>query len=334
MARAPFESGPLVDDGGQPGTTGGRTFQEILRLIEEQYGDIDDIFAVNPELQKLITEAFTKKWTSQRFYNAVTTTDWFKQTAQKLQQRGFYKRIYDDLTKDIAKNDPDRKNKIKAVAGSTEYFRGLDSFEAQLEQDLTEKGIKYTPEQLSSWAEELYSLGYEDDKNFISRFLNRKIAYSPTTAPGGTAADNLAILREYASDMGLNLERDYASSLTDWLQRLDRGESVQVFKDLIRDQVASTEGAYVGDLVKRGLTLKEIYQPYKQLMASTLELSPEEIKLDDPFLRSAISPDGQLNLYDWKKRLRSDKRWEYTQAAREDVYANVYKILSDFGFTG
>lgn len=333
MAK-PGEGGPLVDDGGTMGGAGGRTFQEILRLIEEQYGDIDDIFAVNPELQKVLTEAFTKKWSAQRFYNAVTTTNWFKQTAQKLQQRGFYKRIYDDLTKDIAKNDPDRKNKIRAAAGNTEYFRGLDSLEADLERELTSKGIKYTPEQLSTWAEELYSQGFEGDQAFINRFLNRKITFTPGQAPGGEAADNLAILREYAADMGLNLERDYASSLGDWLQRLDRGESVQVFKDLIRDQVASTNGKYIGDLISRGLTLKEVYQPYKQLMASTLELSPEEIKLDDPFLRSAISPDGQLNLYDWKKRLRADKRWEYTEAAREDVYANVYKILSDFGFTG
>ncbi len=169
--------------------------------------------------------------------------------------------------------------------------------------------------------------------SFIDRCLNRKITFG-VGAPAGTAAENIATLREYARDMGLDLERDYKSSLSDWLQRLDRGESIQVFKDLIRDNVAATEGKVTGDLVKRGLTLKEIYQPYKTLMASTLELSPEEIQLNDPLLRSAISQDGQLNLFDWKKRLRTDKRWEFTEAAREDVYANTYKILRDFGFTG
>lgn len=328
----PRPVGPAVLDGG--GAGGSRTIDEILRLMEAEYGDIDDIFTVNDELRALLEKAFNEKWKAERFYNSVTTTNWFKENNDKLRQRGYYKRIYDDLTKDIAKDDPKRKDKIKKVAGNTEYFRGLDSLEADLEKQLTEKGIAYTPEQLSTWAEELYSQGYEGDKNFIARFLNRKIAFTPGQAPGGEAADNIATLRDYAADMGLDLERDYASSLGDWLQRLDRGESVQVFKDLIRDQVASTEGAYVGDLIKRGLTLKEIYQPYKQLMASTLELSPDEIKLNDQFLRSAIGPEGQSNLYDWKKRLRSDKRWEYTEAAREDVYANVYKILQDFGFTG
>lgn len=333
MARA-YEGGPLVDDGGNTPNKVSRTFEEILRLMEQEYGDIDDIFATNPELQKLLEEAFTQKWTAQRFYNSVTTTNWFKQNAEKIQQRGYYKRIYDDLTKDIAKDDPKRKDKIRAAAGNTEYFRGLDSFEADLEQRLTEKGIAYTPEQLSMWAEEIYNSANEKDNNFIDRFLNRKITFSGQVRPGGEAADNLAILREYANDMGLNLERDYASSLTDWLQRLDRGESVQVFKDIIRDQVAMTSGKYVGDFLSRGLTLKELYQPYKQLMASTLEINPEEIGLDDEMLRSAIGPEGQSNLYDWKKRLRADKRWEFTEAAREDVYANVYKILRDFGFTG
>ena len=31
------------------------------------------------------------------------------------------------------------------------------------------------------------------------------------------------------------------------------------------------------------------------------------------------------NLFDWKKRLRTDKRWEFTETAREEVYANTYK---------
>ena len=328
-----MESGPLLDDGGALDGVAKKTIEEIFRLVEAEYGDIDDIFATDPELQKLLIDAYQNKYTARRFYDAVTLTKWFKSNAEAIQKRGFYKRIYDDLTKDIDRKDPDYKEKVRKVAGDSEYFRGLDSFEAELEQTLTEKGIKYTPEQLSSWAEEIYKSANERNKSFIDRFLNRKITFG-VGAPAGAAADNIAILREYAADMGLNLERDYASSLTDWLQRLDRGESVQVFKDLIRDQVATTEGKYLGDFISRGLTLKEIYQPYKQVMASILEINPEEIKLDDPFLRSAISPDGQLNLYDWKKRLRQDDRWQYTEAAREDVYANVYKILKDFGFTG
>jgi hypothetical protein len=327
------ESGILVDDGGTLGGVANKTIEEIFRLVEEEYGDIDDIFATDPELQKLLVDAFQGKFTPQRFFNAVTLTNWFKSNAESVQKRGFYKRIYEDLTKGLDRKDPNYKENARKVAGDTEYFRGLDSFEAELEKTLTEKGIKYTPGQLSSWAEEIYKNANEKNTNFISRFLNRKITFG-ADAPAGAAADNIATLREYAADMGLNLERDYKSSLSDWLQRLDRGESVQVFKDLIRDNIAATEGKVTGDLVKRGLTLKEIYQPYKTLMASTLEISPEEIQLNDPLLRSAISQDGQLNLFDWKKRLRTDKRWEFTETAREDVYANTYKILKDFGFTG
>lgn len=327
----PFEPGPDVISGG--GGDSSLSIEEILRLVEAEYGDIDDIFATDPELQKLLEDAYIGKYSAQRFYNEVTISKWFKTNAEALQKRGFYKRIYDDLVKGIDRNDPDYKEKVRKVAGNSEYFRGLDSFEAELEQTLTTKGIKYTPQELSSWAEEIYKNANEKNTNFIDRYLNRKITFG-AGAPAGDAADNIAKLRTYAADMGLDLERDYKSSLTDWLQRLDRGESVQVFKDIIRDNVAATEGKVTSDLIKRGLTLSEIYQPYKTLMASTLEISPEEIKLNDPFLRSAIDQNGQLNLFDWKKRLRSDKRWEFTEAAREDVYATTYKILKDFGFTG
>jgi hypothetical protein len=327
------ESGILVDDGGSFDGVAKKTIEEILRLVEAEYGDIDDIFSTDPELQKLLTDAFYGKYEPERFYNEVTISTWFKKNAADVQKRGFYKRIYDGLTKDLDRKDPNYKENARKVAGNSEYFRGLDEVEAQLEPLLTQRGIKYTPQQLTTWAEELYNNANEGNKDFVNRFLNRKISFGDG-APGGDAAENIAVLRDYASNMGLDLEKDYKSSLTDWLRRLDQGESVQVFKDLIRDNVASTEGKVTGDLIRRGLTLKEIYGPYKELMASTLELSPEEIKLNDPLLRSAISQDGQLNLFDWKKRLRTDKRWEFTETAREDVYANTFKILKDFGFTG
>jgi hypothetical protein len=148
------EVGPDVISGG--GGDSYLSIEEIFRLVEAEYGDIDDIFGTDPELQKLLVDAYEGKFTPQRFYNEVTLTKWFKSNAEAIQKRGFYKRIYDDLTKGIDRKDPDYKEKVRKVAGDSEYFRGLDSFEAELEQTLTGKGIKYTPEQLSSWAEEIY----------------------------------------------------------------------------------------------------------------------------------------------------------------------------------
>ncbi len=69
-------------------------------------------------------------------------------------------------------------------------------------------------------------------------------------------------------------------------------------------------------------------------MASVLEINPETISLDDPTLRSAIGPDKEMSLFDFKRELRKDPRWERTENAREEVSNSVLKVLQDFGYQG
>ena len=84
----------------------------------------------------------------------------------------------------------------------------------------------------------------------------------------------------------------------------------------------------------QGVDLQTIYDPYKNLMANTLEINPETITLGDPTLRSAITPQGETSLYDFARQLRKDNRWQYTNQARGEVSSAVQKVLQDFGFMG
>jgi hypothetical protein len=61
---------------------------------------------------------------------------------------------------------------------------------------------------------------------------------------------------------------------------------------------------------------------------------PDSIDLNDPLLRSSISDKGDMNIYDFKKALRKDKRWQYTEQARQDVSDSTLRVLRDFGFQG
>ena len=91
---------------------------------------------------------------------------------------------------------------------------------------------------------------------------------------------------------------------------------------------------YVRNLLNQGYDLEAVYAPYRQTMAATLELDPNTIDLNDPTLRSAITDKGDINLYDFKKNLRRDNRWQYTSDAREEVGNSALKVLQDFGFQG
>jgi hypothetical protein len=51
-------------------------------------------------------------------------------------------------------------------------------------------------------------------------------------------------------------------------------------------------------------------------------------------LRSAITDKGDMNIYDFKKALRADSRWQYTEQARQDVSTAALQVLRDFGFQG
>jgi hypothetical protein len=48
----------------------------------------------------------------------------------------------------------------------------------------------------------------------------------------------------------------------------------------------------------------------------------------------AINEKGDMNIYDYKKALRQDSRWQYTGQAKESVSNAALKVLKDFGFQG
>jgi hypothetical protein len=72
-------------------------------------------------------------------------------------------------------------------------------------------------------------------------------------------------------------------------------------------------------LLDAGSDLIEVYQPYRQSMATILEIPMDKIDLNDPTLTNAITDKGNMTIFDFKKSLRKDPRWQYTDNAREIV---------------
>ncbi len=91
---------------------------------------------------------------------------------------------------------------------------------------------------------------------------------------------------------------------------------------------------YVKNLLQQGYDLEQIYAPYKNVMGQILELNPDEIDLNDGTLRGAIGQDKEMNIYDFKKALRKDSRWQYTEGARDEMTDTALNLLRNFGFMG
>lgn len=134
---------------------------------------------------------------------------------------------------------------------------------------------------------------------------------------------------------GLDITKDFgAKTVEGWINRIANGEKEEVFTNLIRQTAKIGMPDNVKKMVDDGLDLETIYAPYKRVMAGTLEVDPASISLDDPTLRGAITPEGEVPIYNFQRLLRKDPRWEYTNNARDEVAQITQRILKDFGFQG
>ena len=310
------------------------SIDEIIDAVANEYGSIDTIFKTDQGLQDLLRKAIGKDGvpntdddlTVDQFTNELENTSWFKTNASAVRQRGFYKRQFDDLVK--------QGGNLEDLYKTTEYGRGLKLTQQVIADEIKKVGATLTPEEIELISRDIYDLGYENQKAIVSQRIRAKIAYKPGGIVGGEAGENLAELRKTAKANGLDLEKNFGSSIQGWLQNLAQGESVETFKQIIRSTAKLGLPEKVSALIDQGVDLDTIYSPYKRLMASVLEINPETISLDDQVLRSAIGPDKEMSLYDYQKMLRKDNRWQFTNQAKEEVSDTALRVLRDFGFQG
>jgi hypothetical protein len=141
-------------------------------------------------------------------------------------------------------------------------------------------------------------------------------------------------LEKTAIANGLDLDDNFGSIVNDWVKRVDNGENVDIFKNLIRGTAKIGLPDKVAQMIDNGLDLETVYAPYKKLMAATLEIDPTSISLNDPTLRMAIGSDKEMPIYEYQRTLRKDPRWQFTDKARENVSEVASRVLKDFGFQG
>ena len=310
-------------------------WEDVLKTAKNKYGYIDILFQTDTELVKFLTDAVANNWTPQDFATRLVNTQWYLKNSTTISARTFSKNQYDSLIAGIDKNDPDYKNKVKAAAGNTDYWRGLDTTMAELETTLTSKGISYTDEQLSTWASELYDTANEKNKSYIARWANQKINFSSSTK--GTGAADMADLTQYAQDQGLDINRDFSQSdVGGWLQALDKGESIEAIKKKIDIVASASESESVQKLMGQGLTRKTIYSSLVNRYNTKLDRS--DLTMNDPWFQKN-SKDEKGNLlsgYQLDAKVKADKSlgWGFTPEAQEEYGDYTLNILKDFGLTG
>ena len=353
---APFAGAIVGDDDKQAGaeaavaaaesvgiaTTAGKTPLDVLLRQTEFWYDLPDyIFKIDSKLGDLLVEAVEKGWDADKFLSKAKLTPWWQKNADTVRLKIVNREKYNDLKA----AGQDIKN--------TEYGMYLDkqvrAVKAQAKQM---SGVTLTDLQAQSIAQKIYEGNLEDDALAINALLVPYLGKVTSivgngvsnTSFGGDALKNYQTLQGIAKANGFsikdilpnisaltaggNLETAVLRGLADGSLDINR-----ISQDA-RMLASQGQPEYVRGLLNQGYDLQDIYAPYRNQMANILELDPNTIDLNDATLRSAITDKGDMNLYDFKKLLKQDNRWQYTATAKEEVSNATLGILRDFGFQG
>jgi hypothetical protein len=209
-------------------------------------------------------------------------------------------------------NDAQKKNPTKYVDGVT--YGGLDKDQFLI--DLVTSG-KY----------EANPKSYPIILSNIAKELNK---YQSTIQQQGAIKVEDA-LKSVADANGISLSQ---SQIDVYKSRLKAGEDINLLGNDIRRIASLGQPDAIKKLMESGTDLETIYTPYKSAMAASLGINPRTITLDDPTLRMAIGPDKEMSLYEYKKAIRQDNRWKFSQEANDEVTNMVNQVKRDFGFMG
>ena len=255
--------------------------------------------------------------------------DKVKFTDPALFQRQADKKLYEDAIA-AAGNDV---TKLAEVEATTTYGRGLKDLKDAIETARLAAGAELTDLEVNTLAQEAYDKGLDRERNSFNAFLDQKFKFSAEGAKG-KAGEQLAELQKVAAANGLDLQKAFGTQLPTWFASINKGESIETYKKMIRSVAKIGMPQNIATLLDNGVDLDAVYSPYKNVMASVLEINPESITLNDPVLRSAITGEKELPIYEFQRQLRKDSRWQYTNQAKEEVSDVALKVLRDFGFQG
>ena len=337
---APSASGAGAGAGGSnvppvPKKTKAQRKAEALEVAAEQDFTLPEtIFKNVPSLNAILKRSVDEEWTSSKLRKAIRDDVWFKQNSKEIKARYVQLYNYRDL---VATGQ---------ATGSTDYEKQI----ADLTRKLADKARKIGSaaasdlDALRRTAENMYltNQGIEDAMtiDFLAssiRPVAGMIGGQRTEGYSGQALKDYQTIQAVANANGFRVKDIVPGGQTEQqvLQGIATGaiDANRLAQDA-RKLAAQGQPQYVRELLGQGYNLNQVFAPYRKTMANLLEINEDEIDLNDTTLRSAISDKGDMNLYDFKKTLKADKRWQYTENAKAEVSDIALKILRDFGFQG
>ena len=210
------------------------------------------------------------------------------------------------------------------------YKNLLTNFKVKINKILTQEGY----DKLDDKALEDAFLAGKDDEDILREALaGFKFKKDVTGGAIGTNYDTLIkVARRNGITESMLPNVLGFESADEIIRAIQGGERIDTFERKLRSYAKTAMPDYVKGLLDEGQDLEDIVGPYRAVMVDELELPYNSVVLTDRYLQDALAK--QTNLADFRRTLRADTRWQYTDKARQEVSTAALDILRDFGFQG
>jgi hypothetical protein len=268
----------------------------------------------DPELKALFNKALTDKtgqWTAQKFAAKLRTTDWYKKH-----------------------NEAWRTSEALKLTDPAEYKKQIASSEAAVKAQAAAMGVTLSQSEITSLGWKLYRYGYSEERvrSTIATYIDPPEPGGSMVGEAGDVENELRMIaqrngQKYADSFYFNAAKAVIAGTTD----------IQAFTDQVRKDAASSYPVFA-DKITAGMDVADLASGYVNRMAQTFELDPEQIGLDDPYIKQALggmAQDGTptaMGMWEFEKSLRADPKWAQTKQARDAADDTAMSVLRTFGF--
>lgn len=274
--------------------------------LAQQYGFALAVLNSDPDLKRIFDQAVRESWDDSRFQAAVRNTGWFKRNGEAF-----------------------RNSQMLKAADPGEYNAQLQQTRHAVSAMAAEMGAILGTE-YENIARQAFELGW--DQNQLKYTLSRFVKYTDGQLHG-YAGQIEEELRARAAMQGVHLA---PQTVQDWVGNVLGGRaSLQTFFNSI-DKNAESAYPHLVERLRAGETIQDIAAPYRETVATLLEIDPGSVTVRDPLVKQALAAPGEKGpqlkpLWQFEKDVRSDKRWLGTKNAQDEAMSTTRRILTDMG---
>jgi len=191
---------------------------------------------------------------------------------------------------------------------------------------------KYTNKDGKSYVTTTTSFNEEAFRQkYVGTILQDIVAKDSDIDLEGDAGKYQDTLLNYADDMGLMKGRREINGYVK--QIIEKNRSVDDVVADMRKQATVLYSNFADRLnADSKLTVRDLVNPYLQVMADTLEIDPNTVKLTDKTIQNAINGTKLRSLSDFQIDMRADSRFASTKTAKREAVDLAQSLLRSFGF--